>query len=109
MDEGFSPEWRNLLRELSDIGKEKLHACRLPCGIGRVVCMKTTLRTAVSTGSPTRLSPTPASAAAGPKPPKIEDRLRDAIRERHYSLRTEVAYTMCYRQVDGALPRHPTG
>jgi hypothetical protein len=32
------------------------------------------------------------------KVPKLEDQLRGAIRERHYSLRTEEAYVMWYRQ-----------
>jgi hypothetical protein len=65
---------------LSDIGKEKAHACRLPCKIRRAVRMKTTLRTTVRSGSPARLCLTPPPAAAGPKPRKIEDRRRDAGR-----------------------------
>ncbi len=67
MDEGFSPEWLRELRELSDIGKEKAHACRLPGEIRRAVRMKTTLRTTVRSGSPARLYLTPPPAAAGPK------------------------------------------
>ena len=62
--------------------------------------MKTTLLHAVSTAQ--------ADAATGVKTPRIEDRLREAIRERHYSLRTEEAYTMWYRQfVRFHKMRHP--
>ena len=62
--------------------------------------MKTTPRNAVSTA--------PAGTDAGTKTPRIEDRLREAIRERHYSLRTEEAYTMWYRQfVRFHQMRHP--
>lgn len=62
--------------------------------------MKTTLQSAVS-GAPT-------GAGGGAQKPRIEDRLREAIRERHYSRRTEEAYTMWYRQfVRFHKMRHP--
>ena len=32
------------------------------------------------------------------KEPKLEDQLRDAIRQRHYSIKTEEAYVMWYEQ-----------
>ena len=132
--------------DLARFVNQNIHACRLPCGRGRVADMRTTLRTTVSNnGIPTSTSGDPtgrggaaggglptranwanranrANGAAGttgtpaesPGPPtgakvrKIEDRLRDAIRERHYSLRTEEAYTMWYRQfVRFHQMRHP--
>ena len=41
-------------------------------------------------------------------PPRLEDQLREAIRERHYSIRTEQAYVMWYRQfVRFHRLRHP--
>ena len=83
VDGGFSPDGRRELPECPDIGKEKFRACRLPCENGRVGRMKTTLQNTVSA--------MPADAVAGSKPARIEDRLREAIRERHYSLRTEAA------------------
>jgi len=42
------------------------------------------------------------------KPGRLEDQLREAIRERHYSIRTEEAYVMWYRQfVRFHALRHP--
>lgn len=42
------------------------------------------------------------------KMPRLEDQLREAIRERHYSLRTEEAYVMWYRQfIRFHKMRHP--
>ena len=52
--------------------------------------MQTTLQKTVRTGRSEALRPE--------KPRKLEEQLRDAIRERHYSKRTEEAYVMWYRQ-----------
>lgn len=38
------------------------------------------------------------AGAGGQNAPRLEDQLRGAIRERHYSIRTEEAYVMWYRQ-----------
>ena len=47
-------------------------------------------------------------AALPQKQPRLEDQLREAIRERHYSIRTEEAYVMWYRQfVRFHRLRHP--
>lgn len=66
-----------------------------PCAIGRVDGMGPNLRETVR--------------PAPPKVPKREDPLGEAIRERHDSRRTEVAWVMGYRQFGGALPRLPLG
>ena len=62
--------------------------------------MQTTLQKSVRTSRGEALPPQ--------KPRKLEDQLRDAIRERHYSKRTEEAYVMWYRQfVRFHRLRHP--
>ena len=71
---------------LHDIGKAKLRSCGLPCEMGRVACMETTLQKFVSIGREAITPPAP--------PPRLEDQLREAIRERHYSICTEQAYVM---------------
>ena len=58
-----------------------------------------------------RLSDEPprASAAPGPAPPRLLDRVREAIRLRHYSIRTEDAYADWTRRfVLFHQKRHPT-
>src|SRR5947209_1009294 len=40
----------------------------------------------------------PTPAAPTPRPPKLLDRMRDALRARHYSLRTEAAYVQWARR-----------
>lgn len=61
--------------------------------------MKTTLQSTLG-GRAEGATPAP--------PPKLEERLRRAIRERHYSLRTEEAYVMWYRQfIRFHKMRHP--
>ena len=92
---GFSWECPIGMSQGCDPGKESFCSCRLPGEIHRVAVMETTLTETVR--------PAPAKA------PRLEDQLRGAIRERHYSLRTEEAYVMWYRQFDGALPHHPLG
>ena len=52
--------------------------------------METTLQKSVHAG--------PDDALSRQNQPKLEDQLRGAIRERHYSIRTEQAYVMWYRQ-----------
>jgi hypothetical protein len=42
--------------------------------------------------------PSPGAGSAPGQPPKLLDRLRDAIRVRHYSLRTEEAYAAGVRR-----------
>jgi integrase len=42
--------------------------------------------------------PSPGAGSAPGQPPKLLDRLRDAIRVRHYSLRTEEAYAAWVRR-----------
>ena len=80
----------NCVSVLRDIGNGKLRSCGLPHEIGRVVFMETTLEKSVRAGR--------ADALSRQNQPKLEDQLRGAIRERHYSIRTEQAYVMWYRQ-----------
>ena len=62
------------LPSLRDIGKARLRACELPCESGGVVVMETTLQPSVRTGREVIAPP--------PKQPRLEDHLREAIRER---------------------------
>jgi Phage integrase, N-terminal SAM-like domain len=59
--------------------------------------MRDTVSRATTTGVPYRAAPgvpwaVRESRAPGPHPPRLLDRVREAIRARHYSHRTEKAY-----------------
>jgi len=51
--------------------------------------------------------PHPAAATRGAKAPKLLDRMRSAIRVRHYSIRTEEAYISWVRRFIRFHKRHP--
>ena len=89
-DGGFPRTRQEFVTGLRDIGKGKFRSCRLPRENGRVADMETT--------SPISVRTAHRGAVSRQKPPRLEDQLREAIRERHYSIRTEEAYVMWYRQ-----------